>query len=208
MSLDAIATTVLDVTLRMPPIFLMDAIFNYGFDKSRQDMSYILESNLPDWKQRNVSNAVIYKVLPPSIIEGIAFSYSDLVMYMHVFFVSLLVFLVTTKQLAFIYFRLVSLGIIIYAYDLNAKFIRSNTTRIKDGQVIILMETIDHFKFRWLAVFPNAKFSSRKIKSLPIATKEQLNWKKDVCAICYQSQCSSNYKLQSLLSWDLSPQMA
>lgn len=120
MSLKRRVWTILDITLRVPPVFVMDAALNYGLGpphtgNGRRSEEYVLHNNSSETV--DILSYGLQKLA--TTFEGIALSFFWIFVYIQVFFIALFVFLLTTKQLVSIYIRLSSLAIIVLAYRLN-----------------------------------------------------------------------------------------
>ncbi|XP_015924665.1 protein TRC8 homolog [Parasteatoda tepidariorum] len=127
MSLKLKVWTLVDIALRVPPIFLIDTALKYGVKATTKSEN---SSSLLDLKLGNQSE--IHRWSP--IIEDIGISVFWTLLYIQVFFTALLVFLFSTKQLILIYIRVASVFIIVTAYELNTSLVNLKTRRLKQSQ--------------------------------------------------------------------------
>lgn len=119
MSLRAKVWSLLDVILRVPPVFLMDAVLNAGFGIAKNNWNTDKPSESSEQQNINLED----EVLPP-VIEIDNASLSWLLLYSQGFIAALVVFVLNTKQLLSIYLLFASFGVIIWSYVCNEEYIK------------------------------------------------------------------------------------
>lgn len=83
MSLKLKVWTLVDIALRMPPIFIMDAVLKYGLGSlQKSDMDHMGHQYNLDVKLRNASeSSVMNRWISSSMLEDIGLSFVSFLLY-------------------------------------------------------------------------------------------------------------------------------
>ncbi|GBL78952.1 Protein TRC8 [Araneus ventricosus] len=140
MPINSKVNTLMDIVLRVPPVFFMDAVLNYDFSSLRFDPQRLFGLERYELNQTNMNESsafspeqMKYQSFTPWLVQGFV-----------VLGISIPVFSFTTKQLVLIYIKIISLVMIISAYILNAGYIDFNINGTSDGQISQLTGSLYH----------------------------------------------------------------
>lgn len=144
MSLKSKILSILDVVLRVPPIFVMDTILINGFNDFTKSASQIVHNETSSSKHSfNISNKLLfdsdYEDIDILSISLNGASFGWIVLYLHCnisylfiiiiefifhlgFLASFSMFLLPTRHLLKIYAWLTSIGVILWSYICNEEF--------------------------------------------------------------------------------------
>ncbi|GFT64521.1 protein TRC8 homolog [Nephila pilipes] len=145
MSLTTKVSAVLDIALRVPPLFLLDAVLNHGYETTKNSVEKFMEFAFTGWNENNVTEpALLNDWLSPSTIEDIGINLLSFLLNMQVFLIAVFVCLFSTKQLAYIYIRMAAIAIIILMYEMNANYVNLFINKSHDEKTPQLIEKSNH----------------------------------------------------------------
>ncbi|GFS55363.1 hypothetical protein TNIN_419451 [Trichonephila inaurata madagascariensis] len=76
MSLTTKVSTLLEIALRVPPLFLLDAMLNHGHKTTKHSIEKFMEFAITGWNDKNItSSTFLNEWLSPSTIEDIGVNF-------------------------------------------------------------------------------------------------------------------------------------
>ncbi|GFR18306.1 protein TRC8 homolog [Trichonephila clavata] len=144
MSLTTKVSALLDIALRVPPLFLLDAVLNYGHETTKYSVEKFMEFTFTDWNANNVTkSSLLNEWLSPSTVE-IGVDFLSFLINIQVFFLAVFVCLFSTKQLAYIYIRMAAIAIIAFTYETNTSYVNMFINKNQEGKIPLLLEKSNH----------------------------------------------------------------
>ncbi|RWS03823.1 protein TRC8-like protein [Dinothrombium tinctorium] len=135
MSLRTKLLSILDVVLRVPPIFAMDSILVSGFSAFHNSNSQrIINLKAPNAPENltadqyiSIKRNITYTLVEHddySVLAELTDFLGWILIYSHVFLISFAMFLLPTKHLISVYVWLSSIGVIVWSYICNEEYVR------------------------------------------------------------------------------------